>query len=578
MKKLISILLCLSIVFGVVAFTSQAEEAEIRWDGDPVIFIQGFMGPPLIKDKGLETEETILGPGGTVNIAYILAHVPQLLTGLLIHIFGGSDDMLIDGFASLAADKMDKMSCNEDGTSKYNISTYPFYVEESSVAALKEAGKEDYIPEKSITGDILEVVPEDSLFVFNSDWRMAQITNADRLASFVDDVLELTGKTKVDIYALSHGGQLAATYLYYYGTQAKVDNALLNVPAIGGTTIATGLLNGETKFDMDQISRFAEVLLHTETDLRWLGKILPGDFLNGLISAAFSEVFLPLALNYGCIWDFLPMDTYPEFKEKYLNNPLIHGERIALHDKMHYDCMANMSKGLKAAQDAGVNIYIMANYGTKLGTGEAIDSDFVIDTSSTSGAYTAEPGKHFSASYSPKRTTCSDPTHNHISPCRTVDAGCAYLPENTWFIKDQYHGQIYWDDYTRPLIKKMLLTDDIKDIYSDPDYPQFELAQNPVDALYVRFTNEASGYFNSDSSKLLIRNTSKEYSLVVTKIKTDNFTFELDKLGAIAPGEEIEIPCTKTGNANFFEMEVTYKRSGEILSSPFTKSFWFSAA
>ncbi len=578
MKRIISILLCLAALFGTVTVTGHAEEADIKWDGDPVVFIQGFTGPPLIKDKGTETEETILGARAGINWFKIISCLPQILTGLMTYAFGGSDDMFINGLVLLMEDKIDKMSVNPNGTSKYNISTYPYYANEASVAALKAADREDFIPEKQITGDILEVVPEDSLFVFNSDWRLGQITNSERLAGFVNDVLELTGKSKVDIYALSHGGQLAATYLYYHGTEGKVDNALLNVPAIGGTTIAAGLLSGSTHFNMDQVSRFAGVLLKSEIDLRWLGKILPGDFLNKLLSVAFEEVFLPLAINYGCIWDFLPIDTYTQLKAKYLNNPLIHSERIALHDKMHYDCMANMSQGLKAAQAAGANIYILANFGSQLGTGEPIDSDFVIDTASTTGAYTAKSGEYFADSYEPKRTTCTDPTHNHISPCRTADASCAYLPENTWFVKGQYHGMIYWDDYTRPMIKKMLLTDDIKDIYSDPAYPQFELAQNPVDAVYAKFTDQKSGCFSDESSALLVRNLSKEYSIAITEIKADGFTFELDKEKTLAPGEEIEIPCSKTGSEDFIRAEITYKRIGEFLTPPFTKSFWFSAA
>ena len=61
MKKLISILLCAAMIFSIAIIPSQAESNEIKWDGDPVVFIQGYTGSPLIKDKGLETEETKIG-------------------------------------------------------------------------------------------------------------------------------------------------------------------------------------------------------------------------------------------------------------------------------------------------------------------------------------------------------------------------------------------------------------------------------------------------------------------------------------------------------------------------------------
>ena len=577
MKNLVSILLCISVIFGMAVIPGTAQEPAYEWDGDPVVFIQGFTGSPLIMDKGLETEQTILGAGASFDIQRILTAVPGLLAGIAVFAVSGDGGLLLNSFKYLAGDKLDKMSVKADGTSRYNVSTFPYYATEASVASLKAADKEEYIPEAAITGAILEYVPEDNLFIFNCDWRMGQIDNSAQLNRFIDEVLKLTGKAKVDIYALSHGGQVAATYLYYYGTQGKVDNAVLNVPAIGGTTIATGLLSSNVNFGMDEISRFLAVMLHTETDLRWLGKILPGEFLNNLINVAFGEVFLPYALHFGSIWDFMDINTYTEMKEKYLN-PLAHAQMIEKHDKMHYDCMANMSRGLNAAQDAGANIYIMSNFGTQLGTGEAVDSDFIIDTSSTSGAYVAEYGTRFDSSYVQKNTVCTDPTHNHISPCRTVDASCAYLPEKTWFIRGQYHGQVMWDDYTDGMIIEMLLTDNIADVHSDSRYPQFELAQNPVDAVYASFSNEKSGFFSSESNTLIIRNLSEEYDISIRSITADGCEFDIDKERIIAPGEEIAVTCTKLSDEDFFALEITYVRKGEFLSSPFTKTVYFSAA
>lgn len=577
MKKIISIILCATLVFGTVAVTGYAQENEIKWDGDPVVFIQGYTGAALVKDRGLETETAVWGAGRELDISKILISVPGILAGIVLHAMGDSS-LLLKSFGGLAEDMLDGITINEDGTSKYDVTPYPYYANEASIATLKANGKADFVPEKDITDSILETVPEEYVFIFNSDWRKGQIDNSEMLAKFIDGVLEHTGKDKVDIYALSHGGQTAATYLYYYGTQAKVDNAVLNVPAIGGTTIATGLLGGNINFNMDEISRFLAVMLRTETDLRFLGKILPGDFLNGLINTVFSEMFLPYAINFGSVWDFMDIDTYTTYKAKYLNNPLIHDERIEKHDKMHYDCMANMGKGLRAAQAAGVSIYIMSNYGTKLGTGEAVDSDFIIDTSSTSGAYTAEYGTHFVKGYTAKGTVCSDPTHNHVSPSYTVDASTAYLPENTWFIYGQYHGQVYWDDYTRPMIMEMLLTDNIKDVHSDPRYPQFELAQCPVEGVYAKFTDEKSGYYNADSRQLLIRNVCDENSIVITAINADGCEFSLDSKKVLAPNEEMTVDCTKLSDNGCFIMEIEYKYSGNIFAQTMSRTLYFCQA
>lgn len=576
MKKLISILLCAALIFSVAIIPSQAESNEIEWDGDPVVFIQGFTGSPLIKDKGLETEETILGPGSEFDINKILSALPGIVGGIVMYIFGDSS-LLARSFSDLAYDKLDKLACLEDGSSKYNVTTFPYYAEEASAASLVANGQEAYIPEAGITDEIRKTVPDEYFFVFNSDWRMGQIEISERLDWFIGEVLRVTGKEKVDIYALSHGGQTAATYLYYHGTENEVDNVVLNVPAICGTSIVNGLLgDGAANFSMDEISRFLAVMLHTETDLRFLGKILPGEFLNGLLKVVFVEVFQPHALTFGSIWDFMDIESYKSYKEKFLN-PLSNYGIIEKADKMHFDCMANIGEGLRAAQAAGVNVSIMSNHGTGLGSGEAIDADFVIDTASTSGAHTAVFGERFAENYTAKGTVCNNSAHNHISPTRTVDASCAYLPENTWFIQGQYHGQAAYDSYTMSLLLKLLLTDDITDIYSDPDYPQFETAQCPVDAVYAKFTNCISGRFNEESDTLLVRNLSNEHTLKLISVKADGCEFETDKKAAVAPGEEILINCSGIDDESFICIEMTYMRQDSPLSI-FTKEIYFTAA
>lgn len=576
MKKLISILLGAAMIFSIAIIPSQAESNEIKWDGDPVVFIQGYTGSPLIKDKGLETEETILGPGSEFDINKILSALPGIVGGIVMYIFGDSS-LLVSSFADLASDKLDGLACLDDGSSKHNVTTFPYYAEEASAASLVANGQEEYIPEAGITDEIRKIVPDEYFFVFNSDWRKGQIEISERLDWFIGEVRRITGKEKVDIYALSHGGQTAATYLYYHGTENEVDNVVLNVPAIRGTSIVNGLLgDGAANFSMDEISRFLAVMLRTEADLRFLGKILPGEFLNGLLKVVFVDVFQPHALKFGSIWDFMDIETYKVYKEKFLN-PLSNYGIMEKADKMHFDCMANIGEGLRAAQASGVNVSIMSNHGTGLGSGEAIDADFVIDTASTSGAHTAVFGERFAENYTAKATVCNNKAHNHISPTRTVDASCAYLPENTWFIHQQYHGQAAYDSYSMSLLLKLLLTDDITDIYSDPDYPQFETAQCPVDAVYAKFTNCISGRFNEESNTLLVRNLSNEHTLRLISVKADGCEFETQAMTAVAPGEEILIPCSVISDESFVCVEMTYLRQDSPLSI-FTKEIYFTAA
>ena len=110
-----------------------------------------------------------------------------------------------------------------------------------------------------------------------------------------------------------------------------------------------------------------------------------------------------------------PLDKYEEFKAKYLD-PVENAELIAKSDEMHYNAMAHMSEGLKRAQSAGTRIAIVANTGHDIGTSTGVNSDYVIDVHSSSGAYCAPFGERFPADCQKQNTVCGDPTHWHISP------------------------------------------------------------------------------------------------------------------------------------------------------------------
>ncbi len=580
MKKLVAVLLCAAMIFCTATVPSSAaqQETEIKheWDGDPLIFIQGYSGPILIRDLGLETEEKIWGVDPLDLVKKLVTNLFGII-GSLADYAEGDPEPFVERFKKVTAELLDDISMLPDGSSKYNITPFPATVETACVAYINEEWDGDYLPlsDRDLIDDIANTVPEDNIFIFNTDWRRSQITNSEHLAEFIDQVLEYTGAEKVDIYSLSHGGQLTATYLYYYGTEGKVDNVLMNSPAIGGSSMVMGLLGSEpTDFNLEELLRLAGVFLHAEIDLRWIAKLLPADFFNSLAKTAFNEVLLPYAVYFGSVWDLMDIETYTALRDVYLD-PIENAEIIEKADKLHYDCMANIGEGLRRARESGVNINIIAGHGTKLGTGAKIDTDYIIDTVFTSGAYTAAYGTHFEQDYEQKNTTCTDPTHDHISTTRTVDASCAYLPENTWFIYELYHTQGWWDSYAKPLILELLLTDNIKDVHSNPEYPQFEISQNPLDGVYARFEGEQAGRFSGESTELIIRNLSSSCKIGITKITVNGETVFAGEGLKIAKGGEISVHLPKQ-SCDFLEVEITYSRLGRISNEPFTRTLYFS--
>ncbi len=578
MKRITGIILCAAIIFGMAFSPAAAEPDELTfdWDGHPVIFIQGYSGPILIRDKGLETEEEVWGINPRDLFKKLITNLYGIVSSLSKYA-DGETQPFVGQFKEIAAELLDDISMMPDGSSKHNITSFPSTEAESSVAHIKEEYDGDYMP--MFQDDFLETmaktVPEEYIYIFNTDWRRSQIDNSAHLAGFIDEVLAETGAEKVDIYSMSHGGQLAATYLYYYGTEGKVDNAVLNSPATGGTTLVTELLGPDPiHFDMEELLRFACVMLNIELDLRWLGRILPADFLNSLVKTAFNEVMLPYAVYFGSVWDFMDIETYTALRDVYLD-PVENAAIIEKADKMHYDCMANMGEGLRRAQAAGVDIAIISNYGTQLGTGKKIDSDYIINTTNTCGANTSPYGKTLGEDYTQLNTACADPTHDHISPSNTVDASTCYLPENTWFVYEQYHTQSWFDPYTRGLIFELLLTDSIANVHSDDRYPQFELSQNPLDGVYAKFDGSQTGFFAADSSALTVRNLSDSYAIEIFSIKLNGREIDIGKKLTVGRSDEITLRCDVPENETEIKLEIRYERRRDILSDPFVRTMYF---
>ena len=580
-KKFLCFFLSITILFCSVSFSIQAkdETPAFEWDGHPLIFIQGYSGPKLIRDRGLETEEQVwtFDPLDVVgNVGLNLFDI----IGSVADYAKGDTAPFVECFRNLTAEWFDNISMNPDGTSKYNISSYPYYIEEANVKYINEEKNGKYLPmtEGEFIEDLSRTIPEERIYIFNTDWRRSHLDNCEHLMKFIDEVLEYTGSDKVDLYGMSHGGQLVATYLYYHGTEGKVDNAVMNSPAIGGTSLVMELLGEDpVAFDLNELLRFGGVMLHTELDLRWLGNILPAEFLNSLLKTAFNEVLLPYVIRFGSIWDLMDTETYVKLRDVYLD-PVENAKIIEKADKMHFECMPNMSEGLKKAQAAGVNIGILANYGSHIGTGKEVDSDFIIDTVNTSGATPATFGERFPEGYKQLNTTCTDPTHNHVSPTRTLDASTCYLPENTWFNYEQYHTQIWWDTYTRALLLELVLTDNIKDVHSDPRFPQFKIAQSPLDGVYAKYNGpQSSGYYSDSSDTITLRNLS-EAAIEIQSVTINGKAVDIGGKVKLKKSGTYDLKY-KPQNNEFLTVEIAYTSKGVIIESDtYTRTLYFSHA
>lgn len=177
------------------------------------------------------------------------------------------------------------------------------------------------------------------------------------------------------------------------------------------------------------------------------------------------------------MWAMCSSEAYPEAAEKYLSDPA-RADIKAQTDK-YYKAQLNSSKNIQKLIDKGVEVMTVAEYDIQMyGVGGSFDTenaDGMIPVASTAmGVYAANVGETLPEGYIQQNTSinCSDPSHNHISHDRVVDASTGLLPDSTFYFDGQKHEQTALNDTILKLALR-IIENKITTVYSDPAYPQF---------------------------------------------------------------------------------------------------------
>ena len=147
------------------------------------------------------------------------------------------------------------------------------------------------------------------MFFYTNDWRMSVYDCAVGLDEYIQKVKEYTGKDKVNIIAVSHGGQVSAVYLSLFGYKQDVDNAVLTVPAIGGAGLAYDLMSGDVAIDEYMIVYYLQHGFDADGKYEWLLEAQQLGFLDEVVKNALPYIY-NVAGYWGSIWDFIPLEYY----------------------------------------------------------------------------------------------------------------------------------------------------------------------------------------------------------------------------------------------------------------------------
>ena len=535
-RKLLAVLLC-AVMLLTCTSAALAAEGE-KYTEYPVIIVPGYSSSWMYKEG--ENGEKIHVWGIDMNDVgeRVLKRIVDLGLGLGA-LTQGNAKKIATTVGEEVVDMLGDMACNPDGTSKTNLKRYCVTAEESCSANLQELypdGRFQHEPE--IMGEYANYIGKENIFNFNCDFRMGAVACANQLNTFVQSVKEYTGKDRVNILAVSHGGQVSGTYLTLFGDQGDINNAVLTVPALGGAGLAYDVFNGDINFDEKGLFEFVEHGKMEETDYNWLVKAEKLGFLDDIVNNLLPYIWDVLGY-WGSMWDFVPTEYYEDMKAKRLD-PVESAALIEKSDYMHYQIMPDFANGFKRAEAAGSHISIIAGYDNKIITGLNESSDSIITIASSTGATPAPLGQRFADGYTQK----VDTGFYQVSPSMTIDASTSYMPEHTWFVENLYHGMTYKDPYSAELMKTLLLTEKIRDVHSDPAFPQFHATTNVSHSVHAAFNKSVEGYVSSDDTAIVIKNLSEKNRMKIMGVAARGLDITFDGIVSkvLEPGESVEIP------------------------------------
>lgn len=546
MKKITSLFLAFIMIVSLAIPAPAATET----NDYPVILVPGYSSSALQLNHPDGTSEQVWG----IDMQEVLDLVKESVADIAV----GAGKMTQGDYEALArvigggiVEICGVIALNPDGTSVNDVMPI---VPNTAEACRWDNLDDAYKSEKVVMEYVQRELPDDMIYNFQCDFRMGSLENAERLHELIMDIVETTGCGKVNIIAISHGGQVTGTYLSLYGTLGYVANAVMCMPAMGGAALAYDALSNQVSFDEKTLIEFLEYGFGWETDYHWIVEAQKLGFLDDFIRELIP--YVKQVLGYWVsMWDFVPLDYFDDLVATL--DPVESAPLIEKTTAFHETVMKHYGENLNAAKDAGVNITILAGTGLPSVTGLQENSDAIIRTKDTTGAECAPFGQRFADGYRTLNTMCDDPTHNHLSPSMEIDASCAWLPENTWFVDGLFHGMELSDSYTMDLVMRQLVSrHPMKDVYADNAFPQFHAASSRAETVHAQFDQSAEGYLSSKDTALIIRNTTLESDVNIYGVKVQ---------GADLQFESFDVKTVKAGNS------IKLKFTGELPETSLTR-------
>ena len=503
-RAALSFVLCLAII-GSFLSVGFAEEAKITACGGDCEFYPTIIVPGNGQSSVCVTDDDgnfILDKDGKKIQAFpayfqVGKIIGRVLFPALASLLLQRDIGLSDAFADVIDESFGINACDLNGQVVTNVVTEKFPYPYSKCSDYEKSVITNNIPLNKYP----TALPDDHIYYFEYNSMGNHIDIANELYDYIQMVRGQTGHNKVNLVPLSQGASVTSAMLEYRPeVMDQLHKVIFVVPALKGSTLFGDVFTGRVSFlntdylyngflsDMrlmdEKTARLVEIIL----------RILPDEVISATLDKGVRHLMENTMVRSTSMWALVPPEDYPAAAEKYLSSPEM--ANIKAQTDRYYQAQLHLENNIQALLDKGVQVFDIAEYNYPLiNIGERwneMNGDFILDLSSTSmGAYAANCGETLPDDYEQKNTHCADETHNHISPDRVVDASAGLLPDTTFYFEGQRHDLTQHNSIILKLAMRLIADDEITDVYSSPEFPQFLSGRNVQELLPLLNTAKA---------------------------------------------------------------------------------------
>lgn len=510
MKKIISIVLCVAMListFAVAGMSSvfatevdsfgEVADLAVKANGEytPVVFLPGIGQSETYayaEDGSIISHWNLIGVntdfGSVENILTLVKAAGPLILTLLV-----GKNLVSDAALADLVDMLFKFcKLDENGKPPANVETPNFRTSlanyESTYGEKGEEGKEIFL-KRIPCQELIDIIGEENVYCYNYSAFSYTLNEADGLDDFITNVVKKeTGADKVILVPMSMGATVTSAYLARHGQKQDVEKVISIVGAWNGSDVFADLL--ELKY-----TDKAPELLYNGIIAGLVGdpygnlvnialRLFPKPVLREFIDQALTAVIENLICTTTSFFSLVPQDRYDAIAEKYLMGEDM--KNIKAQTDEYHKIQGNIKETLyKCRDEYGVEFYFICGYDMGFGeetsdfvffqffqSSETTNSDEIIQISSTGVGVTSVPaGQQLPGDYVATNPVCTDKSHNHISPNKSIDVSTSLFPETTWCFVDQTH-ELTWNDTALELCYAIVF-DEVKSVHDTADYPQF---------------------------------------------------------------------------------------------------------